>query len=69
MDPLLVQGVQLACDHVATSSICDPLGRVSTARCGDGATVGAIPPEECDDGNLTPGDCCSPTRRVEPGCP
>jgi cysteine-rich repeat protein len=35
------------------------------AVCGDGVRTAN---EECDDGNLTPGDCCDATCHAEPGC-
>ena len=40
-------------------------GSLCPQVCGDGL---AVPPEQCDDGNLQNGDCCSATCTTEPGC-
>jgi len=66
-------GTQISCTGILT----DPLyylglSRVSASTCGDGVLDDASAygiAEECDDGNHIAGDCCSPTCRIEPGCP
>ncbi|HXJ33963.1 MAG TPA: DUF4215 domain-containing protein [Candidatus Eisenbacteria bacterium] len=58
---------QESCDS-ATGGLCINLVRATPSVCGDG-TIDAALQEECDDGNQLAGDCCSPTCRIEPGCP
>jgi cysteine-rich repeat protein len=61
--------VQQSCT-VASGGLCNDFVRGTTSVCGDG-TIDTEPglEEQCDDGNQIAGDCCSPTCRVEPGCP
>jgi YVTN family beta-propeller protein/cysteine-rich repeat protein len=47
----------------STSSTTVSTSTTIAGRCGDGRVD---PGEECDDGNQTAGDCCSPTCTVEP---
>lgn len=49
----------------ATRDICRTSACVAS-RCGDSfVDTGASPPEQCDDGNTSPGDGCSPTCQTE----
>jgi cysteine-rich repeat protein len=53
-----------ACDRALSPATCNFDCTISI--CGDGkANPSAIPPEQCDDGNLVGGDGCSPTCRFE----
>jgi cysteine-rich repeat protein len=54
-----------------TRDICNMTTATCVASvCGDGYTdTGASPPEECDDGNTTAGDGCSPTCEMEAAVP
>jgi cysteine-rich repeat protein len=42
---------------------CNPDGICIPPGCGDGVVT---PPEQCDDGNNDPGDCCAPDCIIEP---
>jgi glucose/arabinose dehydrogenase len=56
-------------EGLATRAVSRMLPDCTPPVCGDGV---AEAPEECDDGDPTPGDCCSPSCTFEPagsGCP
>ncbi len=62
----LADGAVCDADMMAgTRDICRS-GVCAASRCGDSfVDTGATPPEQCDDGNTTPGDGCSATCQTE----